>query len=720
MKKYIILSAALAATLSYAQEKEKNIEEVAILGRKKLKQERAEFRRHAQSTETLSKDELNRNNPAFIEQTLGTMSGVQVDKRTNIGGQRVVVRGYGSDQKFNNWGTKFYLNSVPLTTADGVTILEDVDFSLINAVEVIKGPAATLYGGGVGGVVRFYMRPETGKGTAISQKLAAGSHSLFQSSTRVDAVGGSYSIMANYGHLETDGYRPNGASRKNYYAIKGDFKLSDKQNISLYASHNNSYEGVSGQISDADYHNGIDHGNLAYIKKGSGNNFLSTRASVMHQWKILPTLSNYTSVYYAGLDAKRTAAGASEHSQNPNYGLRSVFNLNHQLGDNFSNHVEFGAEYSISRSMITNYRFTGTNPNDPLEVAPLSKGSYFKHNNTSLSVFTVDKLTYIPLQLTLVAGVSANKLHYNRVDLLAMKGLLADYNKNVSFEKEFTAVYTPHFALQKAWRNQIFNLSYSEGFNAPPAAAGYIADLGQTNDALLPERAKMWDFSVQGLLANTHFDYQISLFSIAVSNKLTQLTGNNGANNYQYWANTGHQLNKGLELSLGYRYTAEGFLSRIEPFFNASLYDFKYTDFITNVNKVPVDFSGKKVVGVPSRKFSLGLDFETKPGFYMNNTLNYMGKVYRDFSNTPAMEMNAFALLNSRLGYKKTIGHWLLDAYVAGNNLTSQKHYTFLFLGNNVGDSDNGSQYPKGVTTDINPGPKNAWFFGGVNATYRF
>lgn len=717
MKKQLLFVAGICAITVCAQEKEGSIQEVTILGRKKIKQERREFSRHAQSVETLSEEELNRNNPAALDQTLTTMAGVQVDKRTAFGGQRIVVRGYGNDQKFNNWGTKFYLNSVPVTTADGVTLLEDIDFSLINAIEVVKGPAATLYGGGVGGVVRFYMRPQTEKGVSVSQKVAAGSFNLFQSGTRVDAVGDSYSVMAAYGHLESDGYRPNGASRKNFYAFKGDFKLNDKQNISIYTSHNNSFEGVSGQISDDDYNNGIDNGNLAYISKNSGNSFLSTRASVMHQWNILPNLNNFTSIYYAGLDAKRVAAGALENSQSPNYGVRSTFMLNNGFSENFSNNLEFGTEYGISRSLLTNYRFTGTNAANPLEVAPLSKGSYFKYNNSALSVFAVDKLTYRPWHLTLVAGVGANKIKYGREDLLALRGLLPDYNKNVSFDKDFETVFTPHFALQKSWKNQIFNLSYSEGFNAPTAASGYITDISKTNDGLLPEKAKMWDLSVQGLLADTRLDYQVSLFNIDITNKLTQLAGNNG-NNYQYWANTGRQRNNGMELSVGYKYSGDAFFTRIEPFVNASFYDFKYTDFTTNVNKQPVNFSGSKVVGVPSEKFSAGLDFETKPGFYLFNTLNHVGEVYRDFANTK--KMDAYVLLNSKLGYRKAFGQWELDAYLAGNNLTSAKHYTFLFLGNSIGDSDNGSQYPKGVATDINPGPSKAYFFGGLNVKYRF
>ena len=150
MKRYIGIAAVLCCVVANAQQsQEGTIEEVAIQGRKKIKQERAEFKRHGQSVETLSEEELNRNNPAAIDQTLSTMSGLQVDKRTNFGGQRLVVRGYGNDQKFNNWGVKAYWNNMPLTNAEGITILDDVDFAYVNNVEVIKGPAATMYGGGV-------------------------------------------------------------------------------------------------------------------------------------------------------------------------------------------------------------------------------------------------------------------------------------------------------------------------------------------------------------------------------------------------------------------------------------------------------------------------------------------------------------------------------------------------------------------------------------------
>lgn len=717
MKKIYFIASAMIAFSIHAQEtkKESNIEEVTILGRKKLKEERREFSRHAQSVETLSEEDLNRNNPAMIDQTLSTMAGVQVDKRTNFGGQRVVVRGYGNDQKFNNWGTKFYLNGVPLTNADGVTFLEDIDFSLINNIEVIKGPASTMYGGGVGGTVRFYMRPTAESGTSVTEKLTMGSYSYFQNQTKVEAVTDNSSVMFNYGHLQSDGYRPRGTSLKNNYAFLGNFKINDKQSIQVYASHNYSNEGVSGQISYPDYYAGIDQGNFAYAKKDARNIFRTTRASVAHNWRILKNFSYNTSIFFAHSDYRRVAAGAFETSQNPNYGFRSVFNLTNSLGANFQNSLDFGAEYTISRSLISNYRFTGTNDAIPLQVSDISKASYFKYDNSQTSIFAVDRLTYNPWKTSILVGISGNTLQYSREDLLSLPGLVPNYGKDLSLSKKFPTVFTPHIALQKTYKNQIFNLSYSEGYNAPTATTAAISGMSShvVNDQLLPERAKMWDFSIHGLLMKTRLDYQISVFNINVFDKLSQLK----QGSITLWQNTGNQRNTGLEAGLGYLFNPRnGFLKKIEPYFNISYYDFRYRDFYSADKNT--NYIHQKVVGVPRAKFSFGLDFETKSGIYLCNTYNYLGDVYTDFANTNLVK--GFTLLNSKIGYKKSIGKWNIDAFLAGNNLTSQINYTFLFLGNNINDDDAGSQYFGIATTDVNPGPSKAYFFYGLNVKYKF
>ena len=722
MKKIFILSYLLfMAGIAHAQ-KSKELEEVVVKERRKIAKEREEFTRHAQSVEVIGLEEINRNNPAFIEQTLGTMAGVQIDKRTQLGGQRLVIRGYGNDQKFNSWGVKVYYNEMPITTAEGVTILDDIDFANVNNIEVIKGPAATLYGGGVGGVARFYMKSAEKKGVSLTEKFAIGSFGLLQSNTRLDIVNDSSAIALSYGHLSSDGYRPAGNSLKNFLTFFGEFKLTKKQSVTAFMSHNYSFEGVSGQISYADYYAGIDNGNLAYIRKNARNDIQTTRFALTHRYIFSSKFENSTTAFYSNQDFVRVAAGATENSMSPNFGIRSVFNFKANLTDKISNELSFGTEVQQSKSQISNYRFVGTDPANPLKVQELSKGgSYFKYSTNQSAVFFHNRTDFNTLNLSLILGLSANQINYSRVDLLSNLGLLTGYNKDLSFEKTFETSFNPHIALQKVFKEQLINLSYSEGYNAPTASTSFIGTINKSNDNLLPEKAKMFDLSIKGLLFNDKLDYQVSIFNININSKLTQLSGVNPAGGtYNYFANTGNQTNKGIEISLGYSLlsTPKSFITKIEPFLNYSNYNFKYNDFKTKFGSEILDYSNKQVVGLPKTKYTIGVDIITKLGMYFNSTYNVISDVYTDFANTN--NVKGFALLNSKIGYKITGKKMDFDVYFAGNNLTNQINYTFLFLGNNINDSDPGNNYPVGVATDVNPGPNKAYYFGGVNVKFRF
>jgi iron complex outermembrane recepter protein len=158
-------------------------------------------------------------------------------------------------------------------------------------------------------------------------------------------------------------------------------------------------------------------------------------------------------------------------------------------------------------------------------------------------------------------------------------------------------------------------------------------------------------------------------------------------------------------LSLGYLILGgeKSFIKKIEPFLTYSNYNFKYADFKTIFKGAVVDYSNKQVVGVPPTKYTVGLDITTNAGLYLNNTYNYLGDVYTDFDNTNSVK--GFGLLNSKIGYKKTGKKVDFDIYLAGNN---------------VNDSDAGSNYPAGVATDVNPGPSKAYFFGGANLKFKF
>ena len=386
------------------------------------------------------------------------------------------------------------------------------------------------------------------------------------------------------------------------------------------------------------------------------------------------------------------------------------------------NVLDFGTEIQQCKSLISNFRFTG-DLNNPLTVSPIAAGNYYKYTTNQQSVFIHDRINFKKYDFSVIVGLSANHIDYDRIDLLALPGLIVGNTKNTSFSKSFQTSYNPHIAIQKTFKDQIINVSYSEGYNAPTASTSYISALNKANDDLVPEKAKMIEVSAQGLLFNTRFDYQVSLFNMNINNKLTQLSAANPVGgSYTYTANTGNQLNKGLEASIGYVCDVKSnpILSKVTSFVNFSYYDFKYTDFSTRVNGVLTDFSNKSVVGVPKQKYSLGLDFQSPKGIYLNSTFNYLSEVFSDFANTNSV--NGFGLLNAKLGYKIASKNkkLSLDLFIAGNNLTNQTNYTFLFLGGNINDFDAGNGFPSDMAADVNPGSSKAYFWNGINIKYHF
>ena len=205
-----------------------------------------------------------------------------------------------------------------------------------------------------------------------------------------------------------------------------------------------------------------------------------------------------------------------------------------------------------------------------------------------------------------------------------------------------------------------------------------------------------------------------------IENKLTQLAGSIGNSPYTYWANTGIQQNKGVEMSMGYNWqpkiTSLGWIKKIEPFLSMSYNQFKYAQFKTSIDGSTVDFSGKQVVGVPKLKYTLGLDIQSNMGVYTNATYYYMGDAYADFANSNLVK--GFTQLNAKIGYQCKYKNADLDLYVGANNMTNQINYTFLFLGNNVNDNDPGNGYANTVSTDLTPGAYHLNWWGGITFKY--
>ena len=112
------------------------------------------------SIASLVSRDLNRNNRIIFSNTFNLIPGARMEFRNTSTGARIILRGYGNQNNNTGVGYKAYYNDIPVTDADGTTVLDDVDFASLGRVEVFKGPVSSVYGSGIGGVVNMQSEKE--------------------------------------------------------------------------------------------------------------------------------------------------------------------------------------------------------------------------------------------------------------------------------------------------------------------------------------------------------------------------------------------------------------------------------------------------------------------------------------------------------------------------------------------------------------------------------
>ncbi len=163
------------------------------------------------STSVLAGPVLSEGNTGlFIDEALHNLSGVRVQNRYNQAmGERISIRGFGARSQFGVRGIKILVDGIPATLPDGQTTLDHLDIGSLGRVEVLRGPAAALYGNGAGGVILFesgapYTGPYSQQATVV-----AGSDGLLRLQATGSGTAGNLAFRASAAQHRFDGFRNN-------------------------------------------------------------------------------------------------------------------------------------------------------------------------------------------------------------------------------------------------------------------------------------------------------------------------------------------------------------------------------------------------------------------------------------------------------------------------------------------------------------------------------
>jgi iron complex outermembrane receptor protein len=680
--------------------------------------------------------ELNRNTGLYLDDAIQTnITGVQMNKRSAGGGQQLNIRGYGNGTRgtrgissnFDGQGYKVYLNGIPLTDAEGITTMDDIDYSSIANVEVSKGPAGTLYGLAIAGAINLTSeKAEKGK-TSMSQQILMGSYGTRRTTTSLKAGGAQSSLLVNYGNQQTDGYTIHNASKKDFVNVIADVQPNQKNSFSMYAGYSNSYDQRSGELTITQFNNNDFSGNPDYIKRDGHSNVVSFRTGISHVYTHSQNVSINSTVYGIGFNSNASSAAGWTDKNTINYGLRSAINTKIPITNEISLGGVTGIEVQQQVAEVVGYSMKQS-PFDSASTWVYGLNPYWVINTATSNIYATSTNHHLfsewtlslPNDFSILAGLGVSNMHLNLND----RSNTALMTRPATFDTAYKSMVAPHFAINKVINKQVsVYASYSTGFKAPTSSYFYITTpavtkpvtpaTGSLNHLLSPEKGAQFEIGSKGQFFGNKLTYELAYFNTVFSQKMTAISVVSPASPsttlYSYVVNGGKEIHNGMEALLKYTLyqSSSNFISSIRPFANISYSNFTYGDNFKIQKSVVLteDYSNKMVAGVPKYMANLGFDLLTRTGIYGNMTYNYKDR-------TPITSMNdyyatSYSLVNGKLGYQNKLSNKInFDIYFGVTNLMGIKYPMMIFA----------NQMPDVYTA----APENPLYFGGLNLKYNF
>jgi iron complex outermembrane receptor protein len=192
-----------------------------------------------------------RYNKTSLVNGFNSISGVRMEERSP-GSYRINIRGSSLRSPFGVRNVKVYWNNIPITDPGGNTYFNQIAFNNFSSIEIMKGPAGSMYGAGTGGLIMMQNLGAPWKPGAELEYIT-GSYGLQNIFTSFHFGENENRSSITYAHNESDGYRDNTKMRRDNVNWSSKFKISDKQQLEGHVLFTNMYYQTPGGLTLAEF-----------------------------------------------------------------------------------------------------------------------------------------------------------------------------------------------------------------------------------------------------------------------------------------------------------------------------------------------------------------------------------------------------------------------------------------------------------------------------------
>ncbi|QNH61157.1 TonB-dependent receptor family protein [Hymenobacter sediminicola] len=613
-----------------------------------------------------------------LTQAVNTLPGVRLEERATAS-YRLSVRGSTLRSPFGVRNVKVYYEGIPFTEASGSTPLNLLDPAQLGALEVVKGPAASVYGAGTGGAVLLRnRRPVVGQARA-QVGFSAGSFGLRRYTVAAETGSATGYFRAQYARQTLDGYRQNSALRRDVLALDGELQASEKGTLSLHALYSDLDYQLPGSLTRAQFEQDA---RQARPSTPTAAGTVAQRAAYASRTVLLG--GTYEHRFSERFSSRTTLYGTTSAIKTP---FLIDFERNTQLGTGGRTTLNYrtalagrtlrlqgGGELQTSFENSRNYQNRAGTP------GPLRYDDEIR----TLTGFAFAQADYeLPAGLLLTAGASYNRLRYHIHRLTeAVTPPFAAYQVT----RDFRPQVSPRVALLKEVTPRIsVYASASSGFS-PPTEEEIRPSDGSLNTALQAERGTSYELGTRGTLLNERITFDIAAYDFRLRQTIVTRTDDQGT---QLFANSGNTRQRGLEAAFSGWLWRMASVENVEvptpagpayemrkvpgnvglrAFASYTYNHYRFGRYESNGN----DYSGNRLTGTAPHTLTAGLDFSESHGFYLSPTVNHQARIFVNDANTEAAP--GYWTFGARGGWRRTFRKLQLDLYAGLENATDRRY----------------------------------------------
>ncbi|MFD2246971.1 TonB-dependent receptor domain-containing protein [Pontibacter ruber] len=630
---------------------------------------------------------LQRSDESSLVRAVNTLPGIRMEERATAS-YRISIRGSSLRSPYGIRNVKVYFDEVPLTEATGVTNLNVLDAANFSRIEVLKGPAGSIYGAGTGGTMLLEPRRAAPGEHELQLKTTLGSYGLRRYMATASTGSDKANLLVQYTRQQYDGYREQSAMDRQVLLLSSEFYPSERSTIKANVIYSDLYYELPGGLTKEQYEQNPRQargGMFGSVVQNASMNQEGVNVGLSQEYRFSDNWKNTTALY--GLFRFRDHPFNTDYERNTaqEYGGRTSFAWNTNLGA-VGTTLTAGGEYQHGFAVDRTY--------DNNKGRPDSLRSDDEVLAKTGLLFTQAEFT-LPAGWIATAALSLNNTSYEITRLhQAVSGGEYRFNRN------YDVVLSPRVALLKRLTDQVsLHASVSSGFS-PPTEEEILTSNGELNQQLEPEKGINYEAGIRGYTLGRRLSYDLVGFHFRLRETIVS---RQDLSSIAVFRNVGATAQSGLETALAYTIieNVELPVSLLKVWGSYTYSHFRFRDY----QKDEADLSGNKLTGVAPHTVTAGVDLATKLGLYLNLTANYVDEIPLTDENT--FFADAYFVVGAQAGFRRELGrHFALDVFGGVENLTNQKYS----LGNDLNAF--GGRYFQPAA------PRN--YYGGLSLKYKF